>query len=265
MLPLIRILCFTLLGIAALSAQAGCPRIVSQSPYLSIALDWLGRGECIVGVSRYDKKDLPRTGGVADPDAAAIAALHPDLLVTSTLTKADVLQQVTPAGARALRVGGSRSLAETERMLSDLAEASEAPDGPARVRQFSRELRQRLADFPGHGRRVLLLSACAEKPYSYSRNTVLGDLAEQAGLTLADPADGIHHLGDGPGNDGIPALVASSHPDLVINFIAASASQCNAALGALPVPLVMLSGDNFFYPGPRLLEGLDELKEALKP
>lgn len=265
MRPLFRFLCCFLLGLSALNAHAACPRIVSQSPYLSIALDWLGRGECIVGVSRYDKKDLPRTGGVSDPDAAAIAALRPDLIVTSTLTSEQTLQQVTPAGTRTLRVGGSRSLAETEQMLAALAEASGAPNGAARAAEFSREAHRRLSEFPGRKRRVLLLSACAAKPYSYGHNTLLGDLAEQAGLTLADPAEGIHHLREGQAIDGIPALVAATRPDLVINFMSTAASQCDASLGSLPVPLVMLSGDNFFYPGPRLLEGLDELKEALKP
>ncbi|MCL2162776.1 MAG: hypothetical protein FWH56_13115, partial [Betaproteobacteria bacterium] len=64
-------------------AQPPCPRIVSQSPYLTLALKWLERGDCIVGVSRYDREypALPRTGGVLDPDQAAIAAVRPDLIV----------------------------------------------------------------------------------------------------------------------------------------------------------------------------------------
>lgn len=39
-----------------------CPRIISQSPYISKMLDYLDMGHCIVGVSRYSKRDLPQIG-----------------------------------------------------------------------------------------------------------------------------------------------------------------------------------------------------------
>lgn len=258
-----------LLSILALFATpavqaSDCPRIVSQSPYLSIALDWLGRGDCIVGVSRYDKRELPRTGGVMDPDASAIAALKPDLVISSTLTPAERLAQVTPANARSLRLGGSRSVADTERMMAELAAVSDAPSGTERAKAFSRSLHEKLGAMGGSGRRILLLSACSTLPYSYGRNTLLGDLVGQAGFTLADEAEGIRHIRSGEAFDNVPALVEATKPDIVVNFLTTSGAQCDARLGALPVTLVMLSGDNFFYPGPRLLEGLDELKDALK-
>ncbi|MFC5302269.1 hypothetical protein [Azospira restricta] len=254
-----------LLTLAAFDAAAAdCPRIVSQSPYLTIALDWLGRGDCVVGVSRYDERQLPHTGGVSDPDAAAIAALAPDLIVTSMLTAPDTLAAVTPAGARSLRLGGYRSLAESEQMVAALAAASGSEEAAARARRFSRELQQRLAAMPARQRRILLVSACATRPYSYGRNTMLGDLAEKAGFTLAESAEGIHHLHDGEPIDSIPALVAATRPDIVVNLMTRAENHCDARLGALPVTLLMLPGDNFFHPGPRLLEGLDELKEALQ-
>lgn len=258
-------LLFSLLALSALNAAAGdCPRIVSQSPYLTIALDWLGQGECVVGVSRYDERRLPHTGGVSDPDAAAIAALRPDLIVTSKLTAADTLDAITPVGTRALRLGGSRSLAEAEQMMSALAAASGSADARQRASEFSKQLHQRLAGFPARQRRILLVSACAAKPYSYGRNTMLGDLAEQAGFVLAESADGLRHMREGDAIDSVSALVAQTKPDVVVNFMTRAENHCDAQLGALPVTLVMLPGDNFFYPGPRLLEGLDELKEALQ-
>jgi iron complex transport system substrate-binding protein len=69
---------------AALSAgfahAADCPRIVSQSPYITRALEWLGLAPCIVGVSRYDRrKELPSTGGVIDPDARGMAEVEAKL------------------------------------------------------------------------------------------------------------------------------------------------------------------------------------------
>ena len=71
-------------------AQQNCPRIISQSPYISKMLDYLGMGHCIVGVSRYSKRNLPRTGGILDPDAQAIDSLMPDLNNTSDWSKVEI-------------------------------------------------------------------------------------------------------------------------------------------------------------------------------
>jgi len=261
---IIRFLLLSLAMVASTVSAADCPRIVSQSPYLSIALEWLGRGDCIVGVSRYDTRELPRTGGVIDPDGQAIAALHPDLIVTSMLTSPETLAAIKPPGTRTLRLGGYRSLAETEAMVAELAVASGAADGEARASRFRDELHRRLAAIPARQRRILFVSACATQPYSYGRQTLLGDLAEQAGFTLAETADGIRHVQAGDEIDSIPALVAATRPDIVVNFLTAAEHTCDARLVTLPVSLVMLSGDNFLYPGPRLLDGLDELKEILE-
>jgi len=80
-----------------------CPRIISQSPYISEMLDYIGMGKCIVGVSRYSKRDLPRTGGILDPDAEAIDALMPDLIITSDWSKEETLKSATPTGAKSIR------------------------------------------------------------------------------------------------------------------------------------------------------------------
>lgn len=116
---------FLLLSLAALSVQADqknsdCPRIVSQSPYITRALAWLGLERCIVGVSRYDVIDLPRTGGVIDPDVDAIALLEPQLMITSNWTKEEAWKKTAPPGATALRVDGFRGMAGVERMLRDI-------------------------------------------------------------------------------------------------------------------------------------------------
>lgn len=105
-----RLVLASLLALASLNASAGCPRIVSQSPYLTVALEWLGRGDCIVGVSRYDRRALPRTGGVIDPDGTAIEKLRPDLIVASNWSDADTMELVTPPGPRLL--DGLEDLAE---------------------------------------------------------------------------------------------------------------------------------------------------------
>jgi hypothetical protein len=61
----------------------------------------------LVGISRYDRGESPRTGGVFDPDAAAIAALRPDLLVALGQQSADSSRMIrAPSHVRIVPIDG---------------------------------------------------------------------------------------------------------------------------------------------------------------
>ena len=94
------------------NASADCPRIISQSPYISHTLKWLGLEQCIVGASRYDQLEVPDTGGVMDPDNEIIASLEPDILFTSDWTDPQELAALTPEDARAYRLLGFHIMAQ---------------------------------------------------------------------------------------------------------------------------------------------------------
>lgn len=259
-----------LLVLAASSTQAApgadCPRIVSQSPYLTIALTWLERGDCLVGVSRYDRRaDLPRTGGILDPDTDAIAILAPDLIVASEGSPAAALAPAVEPGGAVLRLGGFDSMAGVEAMLEQLARASRAPGGEGRIDQFRRDWRTRAQAVGGAGRKVLLLSACEAAPYSFGHEHLLADLFRQAGFEVVESEPRIRQIAPGQPIDSLKALNARFQPDIIFAFDRSTASACNAELGGLPVRVVHLSGDNFFHPGPRLVDGLAELGAKLKP
>ncbi|MDR1351144.1 MAG: ABC transporter substrate-binding protein [Zoogloeaceae bacterium] len=236
-----------------------CPRIISQSPYLTRALEWLGRGGCIVGVSRYDREELrlPRTGGVLDPDAAAIDALAPDLLVTSNWADADLMTKVTPVGTRLLRVDGFTSLADVENMLKTLAEASRAKDSAAKIAAFSktwREAAKKLAA-TNRGRRVLVLSSCMGSPYSFGRKHLVGDVFTQAGFEVVESAAKIHHA-------DIETLITAAKPEIVVALGSPSAESCRLIAPRLKVSVVGLNAAHFIHPGPGLLEAYAEMLEV---
>lgn len=263
----IRSLLGCLLLTLALPAAAACPRIVTQSPYLTAALEWLGRGECIVGVSRYDltRAELPRTGGVKDPDALAIDLLDPDLVLVSRATDAAVLGADLSPPARVVQVDGFESMAGAEAMLRELARTSAAPGGAARVDAFARDWRAAAAAVGGGGRRALVLSACSASPYSFGRGHVVGDLFAHAGFDVVETAPRIRHLREGEEIPDLLSAVERLKPDVVISLHRVTAEHCNAQLGMLPVRLVMVTGEHFFQPGPDMLKGLAELAEQMKP
>lgn len=260
----LRFLLPLLAGLAAGPALAACPRIVSQSPYLTAALEWLGQGQCIVGVSRYDKHDLPKTGGVMDPDADVLAILQPELLVTVDWVRPETLTQAVPQGTRSLRLGGFGSIAESEQVLRTLAVASRMSDADAQVRRFRRAWQAAARRVGGKGERVLVLSACSGEPYAFGRRHYIGDAFARAGFEVVDRSAGVRHLRAGEELADIPTLVARFKPDIVFSLSHESSVACNAALGAVKARIVSLKGENFFHPGPPLLQGYRELAASLK-
>ena len=60
-------------------------RVVTLAPSLTELVVALGKGETLVGVSRFDElaavKDVPRVGGFVDPNVEAVMVLHADLVL----------------------------------------------------------------------------------------------------------------------------------------------------------------------------------------
>lgn len=259
---LFRAILLSLLALLANGATAApCPSIVSQSPYITRVLDWYGLADCVVGVSRYEKRDaaheLPRTGGVMDPDADAIALLDPQLMITSNWTKETVWQAATPPGVKALRVGGFRGMREVETMMRDIGRAAGIKDSNARVSRFHRDWQAAAKRVHGDGRRVLLLAACGGTPYSYGRQTTIHELFEAAGYRVVADHDDLHHFKEG---DDIAGWIQTRQPQVIVAFKNDRAEACNVSIIKSGLPLLHLDGDLFNHPGPTLLKGLEQLR-----
>jgi iron complex transport system substrate-binding protein len=260
-----RILAF-LLFLVAFQAHAGdaCPRIVSQSPYITKALTWLGLERCIVGVSRYDSLDRPRTGGVIDPDTDSIALLDPQLMISSNWTPDEVWRKAAPAGATVLRVDGFRGMTGVEAMLREIGRAAGVADIDARVERFAADWRTAAQRVDGHGRRVLILSACGQAPYSFGRGTTLYELFTAASLDVVADHDSIRNFNPGkPGGD-VSAWITERKPDYIFALKNRRDEACNVAIAKPGVPILPLEGAHFTHPGPGLLDGLEELRTTMK-
>ncbi len=236
-----------------------CPRIISQSPYITHTLAWLGLKDCIVGVSRYDTFDRPRTGGVTDPDKEAIAVLKPDLMLTSDWTSEKTWTDAAPPGARAIRLHGFRSMREVEDNLRTIAGAVGRPDVEARAKAFATRWREMAKTVKGNGRRILLLSACRGSPYTFGTDTWLHDLFTEAGFTDVETHSRLRHLKAENPVAAIDDLVGKLKPDIVFVFERTQTDQCAAILPRAGVRIIALDGEKFLHPAPVLLDGLDTL------
>ncbi len=248
--------------VASLAQAADCPRIVSQSPYITRALDWLGLTECIVGVSRYDSLPRPHTGGVIDPDARAIVELGPELVIAPEWTKEETLRAATPPGAVALRVGGFRGMAGVEAMLRDIGHAAGVVDIDRRVNQFAADWRA-AASMDGRQRRVLILSACGDAPYSFGKGTTLFELFSAAGFDVVADHDSIRNFRPGTPDGDVTAWIKQRQPELIFALHNSRSETCNPDVAQAGVPMLPLSAGHFTHPGPDLLKGLAELRQTM--
>jgi iron complex transport system substrate-binding protein len=254
------LLIIALLFSTALAAEPSCPRIVSQSPYITKTLQWLGLEACIVGVSRYDKLDHPHTGGVLDPDAAVIATLEPQLLFTSDWTPAEKLAAITPDGTRSFRLGGFASMAEIEANLRLIGREARMRDIDARVTDFHRQWTTLAAQVNGNGKKVLLLSACSGMPYSFGQKRWLSDLFSHAGFVNVETTEKIRHIKPGEELATINALINELEPELLFIFERKENAQCAFIKPNTPLAIINLDGEKFLHPAPTLLDGLAELQ-----
>ncbi len=254
-----RALALVLLWSLLPAAEAACPRIVSQSPYITYTLDWLGLKDCIVGVSRYDTLDRPRTGGILDPDKEAIAILKPDLMLTANWVDEETWRATAPTGAKAMRLDGFRSMRQVENNLRTIADATGQPQAKTRARTFAAAWREKAKTVHGNSRRVLLLSACSGAPYTFGPDTWLYDLFTEAGFTVVETHPRLRHLRVENPVAALDDLIGSLKPEIVFVFERAHTDQCAAILPRTGVRIVALDGEQFLHPAPVLLQGLDVL------
>lgn len=256
----------TLLALAALTdvaLAADCPRIISQSPYISRALEWLGRDNYIVGVSRYDLLPLPHTGGVMDPDSAAMEDLEPDVVIYSEWTREETVQSATPHAATAVRVGGFRGVAGVETMLREVGRAAKVEDIDRRVDKFAADWRTAARKVDSRHRRVLILSACSKAPYSFGKGTTLHEVFTAAGFEVVADHDNVRNfLPDTPTGD-VAAWISQRQPEILFALQDRKSDSCNPAIAKPGIPILPLTGEHFTHPGPGLLKGLEELRQTI--
>ena len=246
--------------VLALTAHAEeCPRIISQSPYITDSLQWLGLEKCIVGVSRYDRLDLPRTGGILDPDKEAIDSLMPDIIFTSDWTKPEKLKTVTPEGTQAFRLHGFNTMQQIEDNLLRIGKATGINDIESRVKTFHQDWRKAAKQVDAKGKKVLLISSCGGTPYSFGKQTWLYDLFTQAGFDMVETHEKVRHIKKGNEIEEITALLDRFEPEVLFIFERKLNAQCNLIMPKVPVRIIAMNGELFLHPAPVLLKGLNDL------
>lgn len=165
-------------------------RIVSLLPSLTETVCALDACSRLVGVDDYSTapasvRKLPHVGGLEDARVETIVALHPDLVLSATSSRA--LQRLQALGLPVVALE-PRTFADTRRVLEVLGPLLAARDAQAVWREIGQGVAAAARRLPAalHGTRVYVEVGAA--PYAASAGSFIGELLARLGLVDVVPA-----------------------------------------------------------------------------
>jgi iron complex transport system substrate-binding protein len=261
--------------------QAPPKRIISLVPNVTEILFAIGAGPQVVAVSTYDVeppevRSLPTVGALVDPDTERIIAMKPDLVVTYG-SQADLQTQLKAARIPFFdyRHGGLDHIMVTMRALGERTGHAAEADKVARGLQASIDaVRKRVAGKP----RPKVLLVFGREPgslrniYASAGRGFLHDMLEVAG-----GEDVLRDIERESAQISTETILSRA-PDVILELN--SANRLNevdlnavldpwSALSAVPAVrnkrVIVLMGSGLTVPGPRVIEGIEKMANALHP
>jgi iron complex transport system substrate-binding protein len=256
-------------------------RIVSLVPAATEMLFGVGAGPRVVGVSSFDTyppevASRTRVGALVDPDLERILSLRPDLVVVFD-SQQELQQQLARAGiARFVyRHGGLADVMATIRELGTRVGRQGEADALARTLETRiAAVRQRVTGQP----RPSTLLVFGREPLALRNVFASGGVGFLNDILVA--AGGANVFADVK-RENVQAtseLILARAPEVIVELrygkpVSADALASERAvwntLGAVPAVragrVVMLVGDEFVVPGPRVADATERLARALHP
>ena len=257
------------------ASPAAISRVVSLSPSTTEAMFALGRGDKLVGRSRYCDypeavRSIPEVGGYVDPSYEAILALRPDLVIGARGPAGRTLTDRLEARGVRTYFPPAESFDDVEKMMLGLGDLLGARDGAERAVST---MRAEIASVEARARakpkvRVLLLFGL-DPAVAAGPGTLAHEMLTRLGaVNVVDQGTGYPVLG--------VERVLALDPDVIVN----------GAMGGKKTPLgpdtpgwgkvravssghvAALADERALRPGPRLgggLEALDKAIDAARP
>jgi iron complex transport system substrate-binding protein len=255
------------------SIPAKVDRFVSLAPNLTEIAYAMGAGDRLVGDTEYcdypqEAKGVAKVGDTMHPSIERIIALKPQLVLVSTSSQLEAFTKQLNEQRIAVYVTNPRSLEEVFRSITTLGDLLGQRDRAAEV---VLDLRRRADEVEKLMKSVkpirVFYQVSGEPLYTIGREAYLTDLVRRAG--------GVSVTADVPG--AFPRYsdeaALAARPEAIILPTGGSMGQANSTVAAplknspavLSNRVYRITGDHLSRPGPRLLDGLEEMARALHP
>jgi iron complex transport system substrate-binding protein len=248
-------------------------RIVSLAPNLTEIVYAVGAGDRLVGRTSYcdyppAAKSVAEVGDTMQPSVERIIALKPQLVLISTASQLETLtKQLTEQGI-AVYVTNPNSIDQVFSSIETLGELLGTRDQAKQVVTDLRRRTQAVQAAVANQPTVKVFYQISDEPlYTIGRDAFLTDLIRRAGgiSATADVPTAFPRYSD--------EAALASQPDAIILPTGGAAGNANStvapALRNSPAArnnrVYKINDDLLARPGPRLIDGLEQLARALHP
>ena len=248
-------------------------RIVSLAPNLTEIVYAVGAGDRLVGDTEYcdyptEAKSVTKIGDTMHPSIERIIALKPQLVLVSTASQLEAFTRQLDEQKIAVYVTNPRSLDEIFRSIARLGDFLDAHE---RAAKLVADLRQRAETVEAAVKQVkpvkVFYQVSGEPLYTIGREAYLTDLVRRAGgvSVTADVPGAFPRFSDEAALAARPeAIILPSGGSMgTANSTAASALKNSPAV--LNNRVYKINDDHLSRPGPRLIDGLEEMARVLHP
>jgi iron complex transport system substrate-binding protein len=253
-------------------------RIVSHVPSITETLFALGLGDRIVGVSEYcdypeAAKAKPKVGGYFTPNIETIVALNPDLVLTDSFAP-ELITKLDSLGIPILVINPK----DINGILTDIELLGNITGSQKEAKELTDDMKERM---DAVSEKVAPLSYRPSVLYVYEANDTTKPWIPGPGSfvdALINMAGGENVAGNASGpwvQFNMEELVNSDPEIILLNVTMGTATISPEALKELPgwkdltavkeERIYTINADLVDRPGPRIVEGLEEMAKILHP
>jgi len=248
-------------------------RIVSLAPNLTEIVYAVGAGDRLVGDTTYcdypdAAKNVAKVGDTMNPSIERIVALKPQVVLVSTASQLEAFTSQLSAQQIAAYVTNPQSLDDVFHSIQTLGDLLNEHEHSAGIVAALRKRATAIEAAAGTGKQVKVFYQVSGEPlYTIGRDAFLTDLIKRAGgaSVTADVPGAFPRFSD--------EAALAAKPDAIILPTGGSMGEGNSkvvtALKSSPAVLsgrvYKINGDLLSRPGPRLVDGLEEIARALHP
>ena len=248
-------------------------RIVSLAPNLTEIVFAVGAGNRLVGRTSYcdyppEAKAIAEVGDTIHPNIEPIIALKPQVVLVSTASQLEAFTQQLQGQNIAVFVTDPHDLEGVFRSIEQIGEIVGEKD---RANQLVQKLRERTNAVEQAAKQKppvrVFYQASGEPLYTAGRDSFVTDLMRRAGA-VSVTAD---VPGAWPKYSNESALAARPEAIILPTGGSMGAANANVADALRQSPAVLhgrvykINDDHLARPGPRLVDGLEEMARALHP
>ena len=248
-------------------------RIVSLAPNLTEIVYAVGAGDRLVGDTTYcdypeAAQSVAKVGDTMTPSVERIIALKPQIVLVSTASQLEAFTNQLSAQQIAVYVTNPQSLDDVFRSIQTLGDLFNQHDRAVSVVASLRTRAEAIETATRAATPVKVFYQVAGEPlYTIGREAFVTDLVRRAG--------GLSVTADVPG--AFPRFsdeaALAAKPEAIILPIGGSMGEANSTVvtGLKNSPAVLngrvyrINGDLLSRPGPRLVDGLEQMARALHP